>query len=140
MIEWHDMMMNMPLDSVGDLGQLKVSVSQIRVKTGAWIKQAMKNPGNSRFVFGAPQWGTFVDDALSEARTSHLSTEFERLTKKLGIINPNNGNGKSFHMLRHAFVTRLSSNGLNLEDIAKHVGHSSTTTTKMYDANVPTLR
>ncbi len=40
---------------------------------------------------------------------------------------------KSFHCLRHSFVTRLSAAGVNLLTIGKLVGHSSTKTTEIYD-------
>jgi len=48
------------------------------------------------------------------------------------LVRKANFSGISFHSLRHAFVTRLKANGQTLEDIAKLVGHSTTTTTQGY--------
>jgi len=41
-------------------------------------------------------------------------------------------NADGFYSLRHAFVTRLKANGLQLEEIASYVGHSSIKTTMNY--------
>lgn len=58
---------------------------------------------------------------------SQLSTQFSNILKRLGIM------GKSFHSLRHSFVTRLSQAGVSLEQIGEIVGHSDKYTTSKYD-------
>ena len=40
---------------------------------------------------------------------------------------------KSFHCLRHYFVTEASKNGKSMDEIAKLVGHSNITTTSIYN-------
>ena len=59
-------------------------------------------------------------------RRSNYSVQFGKLMKKIGV------EGKSFHSLRHSFVTRLKKAGMELEDIGKLVGHSDTKTTEIY--------
>ena len=59
-------------------------------------------------------------------RRATLSVYYGRMLKRLDIT------GKSFHCLRHSFVSRCSQAGKSLEDIALWVGHSSTETTEIY--------
>jgi len=54
------------------------------------------------------------------------STSFRNWAKYAGI------EGKSFHCLRHAFVTRLREDGMSYDKIGELVGHSSEETTKGY--------
>jgi site-specific recombinase XerD len=71
----------------------------------------------------------FPDQAelyLDQKRQALLSVQFGRLCEKLGI------EGKSFHSLRHGFITELRKQGKEWEDIATLVGHASTETTKGY--------
>lgn len=58
---------------------------------------------------------------------SRTSDSFTKLVRSKGI------NDKSFHCLRHSFVTRLSNMGMDLTDIGKYVGHSNTQTTEGYN-------
>lgn len=60
-------------------------------------------------------------------RRSTLSVYYGRMLGRLNIV------GKSFHCLRHSFVSRCKKEGKSLEDIAVWVGHSSQETTKIYD-------
>lgn len=59
-------------------------------------------------------------------KRAKLSVHAGRIFARAGV------EGKSFHCLRHSFVTRLSKSGKSLEEIGKIVGHSSTETTKGY--------
>jgi integrase len=63
---------------------------------------------------------------LDPEKRALLSVQFGRLMTELGI------EGKTFHCLRHSFVTRLSKSGKTLEDIGRLVGHASTSTTEVY--------
>ena len=63
---------------------------------------------------------------LDPSRRSTLSVYYGRLLSRLNI------QGKSFHCLRHAFVSRCRKEKKTLEDIALWVGHSSQETTKIY--------
>ena len=65
------------------------------------------------------------------SRRATLSVYYGRMLSRLGI------EGKSFHSLRHSFVSRCRKHGKNLEDIALWVGHSSEETTKIYDHQGP---
>tara|TARA_R100000005_G_C4986047_1_gene194383 strand:- start:969 stop:1889 length:921 start_codon:yes stop_codon:yes gene_type:complete len=60
-------------------------------------------------------------------KRSLLPQEYIRLLKRIGIHD------KSFHCLRHSFVTRLRKEGLSLEEIGKLVAHTSEGTTETYD-------
>lgn len=78
---------------------------------------------NNRFCF--PVQRELNQDPKTQ---SHLPMEFARILKKLGIKQ----NGKSFHSLRHSFVTRLKKAGLSFEEIGKLVAHGSEEMTKGY--------
>lgn len=60
------------------------------------------------------------------SKRSKISTYYGRICQRAGVYD------KTFHCLRHSFVTRLSKAGVMLEDIGKIVGHSSKETTKGY--------
>lgn len=64
--------------------------------------------------------------AQDAKRRSLLSVQFSRLCKSEGI------EGKSFHSLRHHYVTDAYERGLSLDHIRQRVGHSSTETTRGY--------
>ena len=64
---------------------------------------------------------------LDPSRRSTLSVYYGRMLSRIGI------EGKSFHSLRHSFVSRCRKAGKTLEDVALWVGHSSSETTKTYD-------
>ncbi len=57
---------------------------------------------------------------------SAISQKFGRMCHSAGLP------GRSFHELRHTFLTALNEGGLELERIAKAAGHSQTTTTIGY--------
>lgn len=63
---------------------------------------------------------------LDPDKRAKLSVYAGRIFARAGV------EGKSFHCLRHSFVTRLSKAGKTLEEIGKIVGHSNTETTKGY--------
>jgi integrase len=60
------------------------------------------------------------------SKRSRMSVYFGRICQRAGVYD------KTFHCLRHSFITRLSRAGVMLEDIGKIVGHSSKETTKGY--------
>jgi integrase len=64
--------------------------------------------------------------ASDPKRVSGLSVQFGRICAKCEIT------GKSFHGLRHHFVSELKRQGKTLEEIGKLVGHSDTATTEGY--------
>ena len=71
-----------------------------------------------------PDWAELIDDPK---RRSRFSVYFGRFLQRMEI------KGKSFHCLRHTFVTRTKLDfDSSLEKIAKWVGHSDTKTTKGY--------
>ena len=76
-----------------------------------------------------PEWAELADDPK---RRSRFSVYFKRFLERIEI------EGKSFHCLRHSFVTRVSKEvgqldyDSTLQKIASWVGHSSTQTTKGY--------
>lgn len=55
-----------------------------------------------------------------------LSVQFGRILAKAGV------HGHSFHDLRHTLATELKVKGSSLEEIAKALGHASTSTTEGY--------
>tara|TARA_R100000458_G_C8265933_1_gene240993 strand:+ start:192 stop:1073 length:882 start_codon:yes stop_codon:yes gene_type:complete len=63
------------------------------------------------------------------ATRSYLPQYYIRMLRRLGIRD------KSFHCLRHSFVTRLANAGMELKDIGKMVAHTSTGTTEIYNHN-----
>lgn len=64
--------------------------------------------------------------SLDPSRKALLSVQFSRLCAKAGV------HGKSFHCLRHTNATNLVSGGMERQDVAKRLGHSSPTTTDGY--------
>jgi integrase len=70
-----------------------------------------------------PEQKAIIEDPKARAR---ISASFGRLLKDCGI------EGKSFHCLRHSFVTRLAAMGVSLKDIGAYVGHSDESTTEGY--------
>ena len=77
-------------------------------------------PG-ARYLF--PDAHKIATDPTDRAK---LSVYYGRLLERVGI------EGKSFHCLRHAFVTRLKKAGVTIEEIGRAVGHSNTKTTEGY--------
>ena len=77
-------------------------------------------PG-ARYLF--PDAHKIATDLTDRAK---LSVYYGRLLERVGI------EGKSFHCLRHAFVTRLKKAGVTIEEIGRVVGHSNTKTTEGY--------
>jgi integrase len=73
--------------------------------------------------FCFPEQKAIIEDPKARAR---ISASFGRLLKDCGI------EGKSFHCLRHSFVTRLAAMGVSLKDIGAYVGHSDESTTEGY--------
>jgi integrase len=57
-----------------------------------------------------------------------LSVQFARLCVKAGI----EGEGKSFHSLRHTYVTAAAKAGIPIEHISQNVGHASISMTRQY--------
>lgn len=60
------------------------------------------------------------------ARRSGLSTQFSRLCQSAGVT------GKSFHCLRHTYLTELAMSGMPIEEIRKRAGHICPSTTERY--------
>jgi integrase len=81
---------------------------------------------NKTYVF--PQQCELDKDV---SRRATLSTYYGRMLARLGI------EGKSFHSLRHSFVSRCRQEGESLEEVALWVGHSSAKTTEIYDHQGP---
>ncbi len=118
MLPWDD-----PNIDVSDIKAVRKRISTKHARSGAWVhRKGSKIPVFKQYT-----------QAYQNGKTQKYSTAFERLTKQLDIINPNTNNGKTFHMLRHSFVTRLADNGVTIDDIAKKVGHSSIKTTQIYN-------
>lgn len=63
---------------------------------------------------------------LDPARRGNLSLGFIRCCQRIGIT------GKSFHNLRHYFLSKVVNSGGSLDEAAKLAGHASTTTTEGY--------
>lgn len=74
-------------------------------------------------IYCFPEWHKMMADPKSRSKPS---VYFKRICERLDIYN------RSFHCLRHSFVTRLEKAGLSLEEIGKVVGHSDTKTTEGY--------
>jgi integrase len=125
-LPWKD-----PVILTKDITDVRKWVSKRHMTTGAWLTKRLKHPAN--FVFDYPA------KAYEDGRSNKLSTAFERLTRKLHITRSDSDKGKTFHMLRHSFVTRLANLGVSLEDIAEKVGHSSIKTTQGYNHTVKTI-
>jgi integrase len=64
--------------------------------------------------------------ALNPKRRANLSVTYGKILVRHGI------EGKRFHGLRHACAMRLKNAGLTFEDIAKRLGHASTSATEIY--------
>ena len=72
-------------------------------------------------------------DSIDPKKRSKESTYYKRLLERVSEIEGlPELSGKSFHCLRHSFVSRLKKHGKTLEEIGKLVGHSSTETTQGY--------
>lgn len=63
---------------------------------------------------------------IDPRRRSIFSTQFRRMAAPLGI------KGKTFHCLRHTFVTECDRQGIPIEHISRSVGHSNSATTRGY--------
>jgi integrase len=59
-----------------------------------------------------------------------IPTKMRRIFDRAGVTD------KSFHCLRHSFVSRLAKAGVSLEDIGTYVGHSNTQTTEGYSHGI----
>ena len=58
---------------------------------------------------------------MHQARGHIKSTGFYRHTKPIGL-----------HSLRHSIATHLLKSGMNIEDIARFLGHASLSSTQIY--------
>jgi integrase len=81
-------------------------------------------PEHGRYVF--PRQRALNMDI--DARAS-LSQDFRRWRDRAGL----EATGKTFHCLRHSFVTRLYKAGKTLEEIGRLVAHKNESTTKGYN-------
>ena len=88
---------------------------------GVLILEMSDDAAAGKFCF--PEQRKLINDP---AKRHHLSMQYTRLLSSCGIEN------RSFHCLRHSFVTRLKHAGKTLEEIGQIVGHSSTTVTEGY--------
>lgn len=86
------------------------------------LERLAKKKLDEKYVFPAQ---CEIDKDVSRRAT--LSVYYGRMLARIGIT------GKSFHCLRHSFVSRCHEAGKTLEQIAVWVGHSSEETTKIYD-------
>lgn len=86
------------------------------------LLEMAENRTSSRFCF--PDAAEAIMDVN---RRSKFSVAFMRLLNRLDIY------GRSFHCLRHSFVTRLAAEGIELEEIGKLVGHARSDTTLGYN-------
>lgn len=77
--------------------------------------------GSKQYVFPKQRL-----EILDPSKRAKFSVAYTRLLNRLGIEN------KSFHCLRHSFATRLKKAGVSIEEIAVHLGHSSTKTSEIY--------
>jgi integrase len=96
-----------PLIGGGELGRIMLEMSD--------------DAAAGKFCF--PKQRKLVNDP---ARRHHLSMQYGRLLSSCGIEH------RSFHCLRHSFVTRLNHAGKSLEEIGRVVGHSSAKVTEGY--------
>jgi integrase len=86
------------------------------------LLEMAENRTSSRFCF--PDAAEAIMDVN---RRSKFSVAFMRLLNRLDIY------GRSFHCLRHSFVTRLAAEGIEMEAIGKLVGHAQSGTTMGYN-------
>lgn len=82
---------------------------------------AMMDGGDKRYVFPEER-----ADMLDPKKRAKQSVYFTRIFRRCGI------DVKTFHCLRHSFITRLKKAGKTLEEIGRIVGHRNTETTKGY--------
>ncbi|MBL8741950.1 MAG: site-specific integrase [Myxococcales bacterium] len=76
-----------------------------------------------------------LDEAGKTPRRQELLRVFKRLLRKLGLKE------RSFHSLRHSFLSRLVRRGASVEAVRMLAGHSSLTVTERYvHANAGDLR
>jgi len=76
---------------------------------------------DSKYLF--PEQREIIND---DKRRAVLSNTFLRACRRIGI------QGKSYHSLRHATLTRWKKEGMSLEDIAVAAGHGNTKATEGY--------
>ena len=86
------------------------------------LEKLSKEKTSETYVF--PEQMMIDKDPTKRAK---LSVYYGRMLGRIGI------SGKSFHCLRHSFVSRCREAGKTLEQIAVWVGHSSESTTQLYD-------
>jgi len=94
-------------------GQLRMFLDEIKMLEG--------HPHKSGYCF--PEQKADIENPKARSK---ISAYFTRIVRKAGI------DGKSFHCLRHSFVSRLATEGRSLKEIGKLVGHSNTETTEGY--------
>ena len=85
-----------------------------------YLKEIRKD--DDEFCF--PRQKSTIEYPKSRAR---LSARYSALLAEYGIT------GRSFHSLRHSFVTRLAGMGISVVDIGQYVGHTDTKTTEGYN-------
>lgn len=96
-----------PLIGGGELGQIMLEMSE--------------DAAGGTYCF--PEQRKIINEP---AKRHGLSMQYSRILSACGIED------RSFHCLRHSFVTRLNHAGKTLEEIGRVVGHSSTKITKGY--------
>ena len=90
---------------------------------GGVLKKVLSEIDVEDKVYCFPEWHI---NNIDPKKRSKASVYFGRICDELNV------GGRSFHCLRHSFITRLSNEGFTLEEIGKVVGHSSTKTTEGY--------
>lgn len=108
-----------------DQGRLTVWTSKTNKRLVLEIPEELLIPfcHSTDFTHVFPDYVRRLDNPSQMAR---LSQEFSRICDRLDIP------GGTFHGLRHSYITRLSTEGVDISEIAEKVGHSNTATTAGY--------
>ena len=112
----------------GDKHHARVALPMNHELLGSGVLAELFNSLVDRFDPSTPYiWPTEQEMMNNTRKRSLLPQEYIRKLRKVGIHN------KSFHCLRHSFVTRLRKEGVSLEEIGKLVAHTSEGTTEVYN-------
>lgn len=135
-LEWHSFREAGKISYYTRKGMTKaeiITTPEIEAKI-EWLKEHVSHPDTNEFVF--PKWhAIYQKDLPTGPRSGKVFFGLSRFDRKKSSIKKSagiHGKGRSFHTLRHTYVTNRQLAGIPASQIAGEVGHASVSTTAHY--------
>lgn len=135
-MEWHSLREGGKISYYTRKGMTKaeiITTPEIDAKI-EWLKEHVSHPDTDKYLF--PTWhDLYQKDAPKGPSSGQVFFGLSRLDRKLSNVKKSagiHGKGRSFHTLRHTYVTNRQLAGVSSQQIASEVGHANVSTTAHY--------